>query len=108
MKKVIISSIIIALVLTIVCGLVNYICATFLGFAPLSVEISGGDCIEYIGFGVNFLKLFPLSVEGTSGDTVTKVNLDFISFIISFVIIFAVVFIISLIIYKSKNKKATK
>ena len=58
MKKNIKFSVIASLILTSIGLLVNLICSLIFKFAPFTIAISGGEVIDHVGFGINFLEIF--------------------------------------------------
>ena len=53
---------------------------------PLALTIPGGDCIDYIGFGIDALKVFPLTDGSSISVQPIDVSFSIISFISSFII----------------------
>ena len=103
MKNNITFSAIVSIIITSIGLFINLICSFFFKFAPLTLKIYGGELIEHIGFGINFIKIFVLSPQTESGGISTNIQFDFISLLASFVIIFVVVLIIKTFANK-KNK----
>ena len=99
MTKIIKSSIIISCIVNVILLIINYLCALLFDKLPLSISFAGGDCTEYIGFGIHMLKVFPLSNNGT---TSTSISFDAVSLLISLVIIFVLVLLFK-IIFKNKT-----
>ena len=100
MKKNVVFSAILSLILTSIGLLTNLICSLAFKFAPLTFPISGGDSKIHTGFGIDFIEIFSLSPNGGNS---TTFNFNLISLIVSFAIIFVIVLIIKTIVSK-KNK----
>ena len=101
MKKILIRSALVSLVVTIsgmLVNLVSYFSSNKLLFAIRHV---GGDCFEYQGFGLFLLEVYPQTAEGAAS-VHRHLSFDPISFLITFVVLFAVFFVIFLAL---KNKK---
>ena len=103
MKKKLLKTGIISLVITIVLMIINLISANVFHTMPLSVTFPGGECTEYIGLGVIFLVIYPMT-DGTGPSIIYRVGFDFPSFIITFIILFVLIFLIGFIIGKIKKK----
>ena len=52
---------------TLTCAAVNLFAALTDSILPLARRIPGGDCVEYIGFGVHLLEIFPMTEAGAQG-----------------------------------------
>ena len=101
MKKILIRSALVSLVVTIsgmLVNLVSYFSSNKLLFAIRHV---GGDCFEYQGFGLFLLEVYPQTAEGAAS-VHRHLSFDPISFLITFVVLFAVFFVIFRAL---KNKK---
>ncbi len=107
MKKNLITSIIISIVINVICTLTNFICAHFFDFLPLGLKTDGGEYISYSGFGILLEKFYSLSLPEDAKYS-SKVSFNILSFIIYFIIIFIIVFLIIYLIKKFKNKKKEK
>ena len=104
MKKNIKFSVIASLILTSIGLLVNLICSLIFKFAPFTIAISGGEVIDHVGFGINFLEIFSISPQTESGGILTNIQFDLISLLVSFIIMFVVILIIKTIISKINKK----
>lgn len=104
MKKKLLIAFIVSLVINLLLFSINMVGANIFHKLPVSKAIPGGECVEYIGFGVYLLAVFPMTADG--GASVTySVGFSLISFIIPLIVIFILVFIIELIINKIRSKK---
>ena len=103
MKKNIKFSVIASLILTSIGLLVNLICSLIFKFAPFTLTISGGEAIEHVGFGIDFLEIFSMSASTESGGISTNVQFDLISLLVSFSIMFVVILVVKNIIGKIKK-----
>ena len=106
MKKKIIKSAIIALIITFIVTGINLIYFKINGKLLLGITVPGGDCIAYYGFGLYILEIFTESING-SGGVSTKVSFDFISMLGLFILLFCVISAISIIVDKSMVKNNT-
>ena len=107
MKKNLCISAIISAALSALGLIVNLIGAYSYGVAPLTLSFPGGDCVEYIGFGIDMVKVFAESTEAKAVSSSIVVEFHWLSLFIAFIIIFIIVFAITTIIskVKAKNKK---
>ena len=104
MKKNVIISTIITIVINVICFIINLICAYANGSIPLGIKVSGGEMTSYSGFGVYLRKIYPLTTI-ESGETVsTTIGFNFLSLLLTLVLIFVVALIIVSIIRKKKAK----
>ena len=104
MKKKLLIAFIVSLVINLLLFSINMVSANMFHKLPIGQAIPGGECIEYIGFGVYLLAVFPMTADG--GASVSyNIGFSFISFIIPLIVIFILVFIIELIIDKIRSKK---
>lgn len=94
MKKIILKSILISLILNIVCLIVNLV--TYLRFKKifLALKFSGGEWGGTTGFGIMINKTYPMSTQDAVVTGKTWLSVDPISFLIPFVIIFVIAFVI--------------
>ncbi len=103
MKKNIISSVILSLIINLICLLINLIFVISFNTVPLGVTISGGEWIGRYGFGFLLEQIYPLGVVGdVSSKIMISLNLE--SFLIPFIVVFATVLIFKIIINNRKNK----
>ena len=106
-KSIIKKSSIYSFIITLLGCLVNLISIKIFNIVPpLALTIPGGDCIDYIGFGIDALKVFPLT-DDPSSISVQQIYVSFniMSFISSFIILFLIFLIILIIKNKLINKK---
>jgi hypothetical protein len=108
MKKNIIVSLIVSIGINIICFVTNLICSYSFHFLPLGLKYPGGDCIEYIGFGVDFLKIFALSMDSETGGVSYSIEFNFISLLIPLIVIFIITLIVMILISKSNKKRSVK
>ena len=107
MKKNIIISLIASVSINAVCLVINLICALNAHFLPLGLYYPGGDCVEYIGFGINLLQIFAFSPEGKGG-SFYEVSFNLPSLIVPLILIFILVLAICILINKIRKKKTSK
>ena len=69
MKKKIISSALISIVINVIIFLINLICANMFHFLPFSYSLAGGECIEHIGFGIDLIEIFAFTTSGSASNT---------------------------------------
>jgi len=86
----------------------NMIFANFFHFLPIGLTIPGGDCVEYIGFGVELLKLYTFGLDTDKVGTIYEVSFNFASLIIPLILIFVISFVITYIIIDKKEEKTSK
>ena len=104
MKKKLLIAFIVSLVINLLLFSINMVSANIFHKLPVSKAIPGGECVEYIGFGVYLLVIYPMTYDG--GPSVSyNIGFSFISFIIPLIVMFILVFIIELIIDKIRSKK---
>lgn len=106
MKKILIKTSILTLIINLLLFGINFACAHLFHVLPLAVTIPGGDCIEHIGFGVELLEVFVMSSIYSSASNQITIALNIPSLIISLIITFITALIIYLIINKIKSKKS--
>ncbi len=102
MKKNIISSTLISIGINILLFLINLVCANMFHFMPLSKAITGGDCIEHIGFGMYMLETFPMTTSGEVSSTYST-SFHLISLLIPIIVLAVILIIIRVIIDKFKK-----
>ena len=103
MKKNVLLSLIISLIINIVCLIINLISALYFSIVPLSITLSGGEVTSYIGFGIMLDKFYGLSDSANISNSF-NISFHLSSFIIPFVIFFGITLIIKLYIDK-KHKR---
>ena len=105
-KSIIKKSSIYSFIITLLGCLINLVSIKIFNIVPpLAVTIPGGDCIDYIGFGIDALKVFPLTDGSSINVQPIDVSFSIISFISSFIILFLIFLIILIIKNKLINKK---
>ncbi len=105
MKNKIVVSSVVSIIINVLCCLINYLSACWNHIMPLSVAITGGDCVNHIGFGVDMLEIFPMidnSQLSSATSNVYEISFHPLSFFVCLIAVFAIVFIISLL-FKKKN-----
>ena len=101
MKKNIVVSLFISSIINFLCLLVNLIGALFFNVVPFSISLSGGEVVQYIGFGILLDKFYFFSVDGGIS---YNISFNLLSFVISFILIFIIVLLIKMIVNKFINK----
>jgi hypothetical protein len=102
-KKLILSSIITIIINAVLC-IVNLIFALTTNTLPLAYSMSGGDAIIKTGFGIELTKIYSIVPANQSGVS-ANVSFDIVSLLIGIVAIFIIVFVIVLIICALNKKK---
>ena len=87
MKKKILIASIVSIVLNMILFCINLISANMFHNLLFAKAIPGGECTEYIGFGVNLLKIYPMTADG-SASVSYHVEFNLISLIIPIIVIF--------------------
>ena len=108
MKKNVIISTIITIVINAICFITNLICAYVNGAIPLGIKIPGGEMTSYSGFGVYLEKIYSLTTVESGEKVSTTIGFSFLSLLLTLVLIFVVVLIIVSIIRKKKNEGIIK
>ena len=104
MKKKILIACIVSVVINLILFGVNLVGANVFHSVPFAKSIPGGECIEYIGFGVYLLEIFPMTADG--GVSVSyQIGFHFMSLLIPLIVIFLLTFGILLLIDKLRGKK---
>lgn len=104
MRKKLLIACTVSLIINILLFSINMVGANMFHKLPIGKAIPGGECIEYIGFGVYLLAVFPMTADG--GASVSySVGFSFISFIIPLIVIFLLTFVILILIDKLRRKK---
>ena len=101
LKKITISGLI-SIGINILLCIINLICANMFHFLPLSKSITGGDCVEHIGFGINMLETFPMTTSGELSSTYS-ISFNFVSLIIPIIVLFILILLIEVFIEKFKK-----
>ena len=105
-KSIIKKSSIYSFIITLLGCFINLVSIKIFNIVPpLALTIPGGDCIDYIGFGIDALKVFPLTDGSSISVQPIDVSFSIISFISSFIILFLIFLIILIIKNKLINKK---
>ena len=104
MKKRILIASIVSIVLNMILFCINLISANMFHNLLFAKAIPGGECTEYIGFGVNLLKIYPMTADG-SASVSYHVDFNLISLIIPIILVFLLTFIILILIDKLRKKK---
>ena len=104
MKKVMIRSLITAAVIEIAGLLINLFSFKSNGRLIFAKEYSGGECMEWRGFGLYLLKLYPMSSGENPVPSTSHLSFDPISCLITLLIGFVISFVVFMIIHKLMNK----
>lgn len=104
MKKRILIASIVSIVLNMILFCINLISANMFHNLLFAKTIPGGECTEYIGFGVYLLKIYPMTADG-SASVSYHVDFNLISLIIPIILVFLLTFIILILIDKLRKKK---
>ena len=105
MKKSIIISLITTTLINSGLFIANLMSANLNGKLLIGKEYPGGECIEYIGFGVRILKIFSFGPKETAAPTTNHIYFEPISILIPLAVVFVVTFAISFTIIKLKKRK---
>ena len=105
MKKNVIISSVITIVINAICFITNLICANVYGSIPLGIKISGGEMTRYSGFGVYLEKIYPLTTVESGEKVSTTIGFSLFSLLLTLVLVFVVALIIVSIIRRKKNVK---
>ena len=92
MKKNLFYSVIISGIITVLISGINYVFATLFKFLPFGISLTGGDCVEHIGIGVDMLVVYPLTMDG-GYTTDVSLSFDWITALICFVIMTGFMFL---------------
>ena len=104
MKKNIIKSAIISLIITSIGCLANFLCAKLGDFLLIRVSSDGGEYTGEIGFGILLEKFYPLTDDPSVG-TIRHLSFSIVNFLLYLVIIFIIVFATTFVINKIKEGK---
>ncbi len=104
MKKIMISSLITAVVIEIAGLLINLFSFKSNGSLLLAKQYSGGECMEWRGCGLYLLKLYPMSSGDNPVQSTSHLSFDPVSCLVTLVAGFVLSFVVFTIIHKLKNK----
>ena len=104
MKKSIVISAIISLVITGIGCLTNYLYAINKDTLLIKRTSFGGEYTGEFGFGISLEKIYPLT-DDPNAKVITHLSFDIINFLLYLILIFIIVFIIIKVIKKIKGKK---
>jgi hypothetical protein len=105
MKKVLIRSLITALVINTTGSIINLVSYFVNGKFLLSQALNGGECIQSYGFGLILTKIIPIDPVHDPDAYRTAISLHPSSFIFTIVVCFIPSFVIFSIIYLIGRKK---
>ena len=108
MKKALIRSLITALVMNATGAVINLVSYCVNGRFLLCQVLNGGECVNFIGFGLILTKIYPLKPSPSLAGYSTTIALHPKIFIFTVVVCFIPAFIIFFIIYLIDRKKADK
>ena len=108
MKKALIRSLITALVMNATGAVINLVSYYINGRFLLCQVLNGGECVNFIGFGLMLTKIYPLKPSPSLAGYSTTLSLHPRSFIFTVVVCFIPLFIVFFIIYLIERKKADK
>lgn len=104
-KKNIITSGIISIIINTICLIINLVCSLTINTIPLGISFAGGDCIEHIGFGIYMIETFVFGLKEEFVGTSTSIEFNLISLLVPLILIFIITFVIMIIISKRNNNK---
>lgn len=104
MKKNIISSLKVSLIINILCIVINLISIATFEFLPIGIGFGGGDCVVRSGFGLVTTKTYPEMPVYEPIESSTSLEFSFLSLLISFIIVFSIVLIFKKISSKKKQE----
>ena len=104
MKNKILIASIVSIVLNMILFCINLISANMFHNLLFAKTIPGGECTEYIGFGVNLKKIYPMTAD-ESASVSYHVDFNLISLIIPIIVIFLFIFVFLILIDKLRKKK---
>ena len=104
MKKILLTSIIISAAFTLAGLITNLLTSLFAGAPVLAMSLQGGECVEYVGFGLLVLKIYPMMEAGVQASGSTHYSFEPISLAVSLVGFFILAFIILLVVKKPWKK----
>lgn len=96
MRKIIKNSFILSLLINIIVIVINLIGIRFFDYAPFTIRIPGGDCIEYIGPLVNVTIVYELGLTDVIPTSIIEYH--WVTLLVSFVIFFSIFFSVGLLI----------
>ena len=96
MRKIIRNSFILSLLINIIVIIINLVGIRFFDYAPFTLRVTGGDCIEYIGPLVDVTIVYELGLTDVIPTSIIEYH--WITLLVSFVIFFSIFFSIGLLI----------
>lgn len=96
MRKIIRNSLILSLIVNIIVIIINLVGIRFFDYAPFTLRVPGGDCIEYIGPLVNVTIVYELGLTNVIPTSIIEYH--WVTLLVSFVIFFSIFFSIGLLI----------
>ena len=70
---------------------------------PLAITLSGGECIDHVGFGLVYREIFSFGYD--EGGTSTSISFDLWNFLTIFIVVFIIILVLKIVIVKIKSKK---
>ena len=105
MKKVLIRSLITALVINTTGAIINLVSYFINGKFLISQVFNGGECNQFCGFGLILTKIYPLDPVHNPEAYRTTISFHPASFIFTIVVCFIPAFVIFSIVYLIGRKK---
>ena len=105
MKKVLIRSLITALVINLIGVVINLVSFGVNGKFLLAQRLNGGECTEWRGFGLLLTKIIPLDPVNAPNAGSTRISLDLPGMLITLAVGFALGFIVFYIAHLAKKPK---
>ncbi len=102
MKKVILKSAVIAMVVTILLCVMNWLIAAISG-KPIGITIWGGEYSARYGFGVLLETFYPLTTVDTPIQSTSNISFDPVSFLVTILIVFVVSMVVGTILRKKSR-----
>ena len=94
MKKIILKSVFVSFGINIMCLIINLFTYFSVNKLFLAIRLSGGECMEYSGFGIMMNRTYPMSTTDNIVKGKTWLSIDPVSFLIPFILIFVLTFVI--------------
>ncbi len=104
MKKRIIKSGSIALGITTLMGIINYILGTMFEMI-IGIKLWGGEISNTYGFGIELSKFYPLSPADNPIESQVSISIAPINFVLTVVVIGIVSYLICVLVERRKNRE---
>ena len=105
MKKNIIFSAIVSLAASVLCLLINLVCALSSGSLPLGVTFSGGEFTEAVGFGISVQTVYSFGTLEEAG-TWTTLGFHPLSLLLPWLLLCLLIFLLKMAGDRLKKPKA--